>query len=306
MPRVSPKVARQARSISRLLPPLLRANKDLDQAQLELSWIKRELPQRKWIQAIEQRSQLVPLQYILKLQPFGLLSIGCKPGVLVPRWETEEWCMKLSELLVVGLKTKEILIIDACSGTGCIPLLLNHDLSQAGFKTEIHGFDVSGKAYELASENQNQVEHDNNAKVSFHLADVFDANVLQHLGISKPIDLITSNPPYIPIDEYQKPLYPNGIERSVKLYEPKLALVGDWEFYYNLLEHVVIPSHAKGFVFELGYQEQADFVYNHLKDNPFWEVGSRDDSRDNIRCVVGWKKGTDFEILQKFCDFIYN
>lgn len=307
MPRVSPKIARQARSISKLLPPLLRANKDLNQAQLELSWIKRELPPHEWVQAVQQRSRLVPLQYILKSQPFGSLTIGCREGVLVPRWETEEWCTKLSELLVIGLKnTKdEIRIVDACTGTGCIPLLLNHELSQAGFKTDIHGFDVSGKAYDLAMENLSRVHGQADGNVTFQLGDVFNARVLEQIGVTKPVDLITANPPYIPIEEYEKPLYHQGIERSVKLYEPKLALVGDWEFYYNLLEHVVLPSHAKGFVFELGYQEQADFVHKYLKDNPFWQVGSRDDSRQNIRCVIGWKKGTDYEILQKLCDFIY-
>ncbi|KAG7665781.1 uncharacterized protein J8A68_000606 [[Candida] subhashii] len=225
----------------------------------------------------------------------------------VPRWETEEWCTKLSELLVIGLKnTKdEIRIVDACTGTGCIPLLLNHELSQAGFKTDIHGFDVSGKAYDLAMENLSRVHGQADGNVTFQLGDVFNARVLEQIGVTKPVDLITANPPYIPIEEYEKPLYHQGIERSVKLYEPKLALVGDWEFYYNLLEHVVLPSHAKGFVFELGYQEQADFVHKYLKDNPFWQVGSRDDSRQNIRCVIGWKKGTDYEILQKLCDFIY-
>lgn len=44
MPRISPKLVKQALRDSRLLPPLLRANPNLEQAKLELKWIKNELP----------------------------------------------------------------------------------------------------------------------------------------------------------------------------------------------------------------------------------------------------------------------
>ena len=88
MSRISAKLIRDARRISPFLPRLLPANRTIEQASLELKWIKQELPKEDWNDAVNQRYQLVPLQYILGSQPFGELNIKCTQGVLIPRWET--------------------------------------------------------------------------------------------------------------------------------------------------------------------------------------------------------------------------
>ena len=150
MSRLSAKVIREARRISPFLPRLLPANRTIEQASLELKWIKEELPKEDWNDAVNQRYQLVPLQYILGSQPFGGLNIKCKQGVLIPRWETEEWCNKLVDT-IKQIHMKQLVVLDACTGTGCIPLLIGHKLSNIASK--IYGFDVSGKAFDLANEN---------------------------------------------------------------------------------------------------------------------------------------------------------
>ncbi|KAI1746518.1 S-adenosyl-L-methionine-dependent methyltransferase [Xylaria castorea] len=86
-----------------------------------------------------------PLQYVLGTQPFGDLEMLCEKGVLIPRPETEAWVAMLADLVlsspsssssrggrvvqVQGGESRDerkdhLRILDLCSGTGCIGLLL--------------------------------------------------------------------------------------------------------------------------------------------------------------------------------------
>lgn len=306
MTRISRSLIRQASKYSLYLPPLLRAAGSLEHAKQELRWIQNELPKHKWIDAITRRSNFEPLQYILGTQPFGSLDIICKPGVLIPRWETEEWCIKLTEILSKNYKQSQPLkILDACTGSGCIPLLLHSELSNRKRTAKVIGFDFSKRSIEIARENLLEYlkNHDANG-ITLDVADVFDPEVLQKLNIIN-IDIITSNPPYIPFADYKAPTKLNGVEKSVRLYEPRTALIGNLEFYQALIKNLVIPSQCKAFVFEVGYAEQVEFTSSILKkldSNVNWRTGSFHDSAGNIRAVVGWKANTEFEFLEEFCD----
>ncbi|KAI5954310.1 hypothetical protein KGF54_002085 [Candida jiufengensis] len=299
---------RKARNLSQYLPPLLKANRSIEKAQLELKWIKEELPKEDWAEAINQRSKLVPLQYILKTQPFGELNILCRKGVLIPRWETAEWTNKLTDLLIdYGLNN--LRVIDACTGSGCIPLLMYHKFLQHGSNINITGFDISPKAIKLSEENMekymksltsSQIE---NFNLNYEIADLFDPRLGVELHESKenPVDLITSNPPYVLAKDYNKSVLRFGVEKSVKLHEPSLALLGDNEFYDQLINNMVLPSRALGFVFEVGYASQVQFV-REILDNEEWGLGLRKDSADSIRCVIGWKRDRKLNTLKSLCD----
>lgn len=303
MPRVSSSLIRQARKLSRLLPPLLRAVPSLEQAKQELRWIQNELPKDRWIDAIRRRSKLEPLQYILGTQPFGPLEINCKKGVLIPRWETEEWVSKVADILQQNIPSnKSLKILDACTGSGCIPLLLSHIISHPTL--EITCFDISDVAYNLAGENLKKYDTTlKKSAISIKKADLFDSKILEKLRSSENgFDFVTSNPPYIPVEDYLMPMSLNGLEKSVRSYEPRLALVGNLEFYEALIEHIVIPLNCKGFVFEVGYIEQVEYtgnLLNVLAPTKNWQTGPFYDSAGKIRAVVGW---TGFTFLQDFCN----
>lgn len=303
MPRINGKIVRQAKGLSALLPPLLPANRDINRALLELKWIKEELPKYQWVSGVNRRLKLEPLQYILGSQPFGDLNIKCRKGVLIPRWETEEWCTKLGNLLQRE-KFGGYVIVDACTGSGCIPLLLTHKLASFNLHANVCGFDVSREAITLAQENLISNERsylEGSRKVLFQVGDIADPNVIFKLPVSK-IDLITANPPYIPLDDFQKSVLHSGVEKSVRRYEPQLALIGDITPYEQLLDNLVIPSGAQGFVFEVGYYKQVEIVRNLLDSN--WAVGYMRDSTNRVRCVVGWKLHTDFKILERLCNAV--
>lgn len=285
MPRISPKLARLAREYSPLLPPLLKANQNLQSAKNELRWIKNELPRHQWKEAIYKRAKKVPLQYILGSQPFGSLEIRCEPGVLIPRWETEEWVQRLVDIL---RPLHPLAMIDACTGTGCIPIFMKKELPN----WNVNAFDISQKAISLATRNCQHSDVD----VNVHYGDVFDEGLTNKLG---EVDFVTANPPYIPLEDYLKPVVLDGPEDSVRLFEPQLALVGDTEFYSALVENIVLPLNCRGFLFELGYEEQVDATAKLLPSN--WDVGKYYDLAGKLRCVVGWRKDSDLALLHKLC-----
>lgn len=276
-------MARHARSISPLLVPLLRATRSVQQAQAELRWIKQELPSDQWKSAIARRAQLVPLQYILGTQPFGPLDILCEPGVLIPRWETEEWTIRLVHVL--RATSPACSVLDVCTGTGCVSLLVKHALPDAS----VAAVDLSDQALSLARRNRDR----HGLVVHIERMDVLSA-----LGPGAGrFDVVVANPPYIPAQDYDKPELRNGPARSVRLYEPRMALVGHLEFYAALVLNVVVPSGSRGLVFELGYEDQVMHTAAHLP--PGWAHGRYFDLVGNLRCVVAWERGSEYECLRE-------
>lgn len=274
---------RWALSFTKSLLPLVKATGGLEQAKRELRWIQKELPRAKWAEAISRRAKHEPLQYILGSQPFGELTIKCRPGTLIPRWETEEWTTALADQLKKF--NGPLSILDACTGSGCVPLLLKHELPES----KVCAFDVSDSALQLAKENRDGAS----LEVEILSADVLHSDVAHSFS---DVSIVTSNPPYIPAADYERPLDSNGPELSVRMFEPRLALVGHLEFYTALVNNVVLPLDASGFVFELGYEDQAAHTRQLLPSG--WTVGRYMDSASNLRCVVGWKQASPMTLLE--------
>jgi release factor glutamine methyltransferase len=118
-------------------------------------------------------------------------------------------------------------VLDLCTGTGCIPLLLCH-LWPPG-STRAYGVDISQDAIRLAIDNAARcnipsfetlplTQGSQNLFVPV-LGDLRDPNLFKH--VLPPFDVITANPPYIPKREY------DTLPVSVKNYEDPAALLGD-------------------------------------------------------------------------------
>lgn len=280
MPRISPNLFRLASQIDARLPFLLRESKgNMQQAQTELRWITDELRSPLLVKkACLQRFEHVPLQYILKNQPFGDLEVLTRRGVLIPRWETEEWCLDLIRNVIGPSKEKNMKVADLCSGSGCIVLQIAFSKPDA----EVIAVDISSKAVRLIGEN---VEHNGlqGAKVQVVQADILKAPCEVVPGCR--FDLITCNPPYIPENEFVA-----ECTTSVKMYEPRSALIGNLEFYQNLVEYWVKEGRTDSFVYEVGSIEQCNYVMNAIDEtvNEKWHVGVKYDSNNQARCVYGY------------------
>lgn len=276
----------QARAVDRLLPYLLAATRDLESAKSELRWLRQAFPNSptQLLRACLQRSRHYPLQYILGSQPFERLDVLCEPGVLIPRWETEEWASKLA----ARIKGKrDLKIADLCTGTGCIPLLL----ATAVANSCLWGVDISDTAVELFNRN---CLHNASLIPKDNEITALKSNVLSHTLPLPSVDLITANPPYIPSLYNPASL----VDRSVRLYEPKLALIGDNEFYTAIFNHA-INLQAKALVCEVGEQYQIDHVIDLAKQHNMsstllWSYGQMNDASGNPRIVVLWKPAWSF------------
>ncbi|KAK4152951.1 S-adenosyl-L-methionine-dependent methyltransferase [Chaetomidium leptoderma] len=247
MPRLPPSLFwRARREISPMAAQLLPACRDLQSAANELRWIREHVQDTKspipaglrvW-QLVEKRGRGIPLQYVLGTQPFGDLEIKCRPGVLIPRPETEAYTLHLASLLSQDQPPPSSLsILDLCTGTGCIPLLLLQSLlaSHPGTPISLHGIDISPHAINLARANHAHnisLHHlpppssssPSTTRLTFSQLDIFSPSLIPHLLQSQPqigeLDLLVSNPPYISPTEFI-----HSTARAVRNHEPRLALV---------------------------------------------------------------------------------
>lgn len=128
---------------------------------------------------LERRLAGYPLQLIVGETEFFGLPFKVAEGVLIPRPETEG-------LVEIGLKLIEALpsprVLDVGTGSGVIAVAIKHHRPDA----VVWASDVDENALALARQNASEL----NCEVGF-LAQGFTAN-LNHL------DLIISNPPYLP------------------------------------------------------------------------------------------------------------
>ncbi|RMZ90218.1 hypothetical protein DV736_g2542, partial [Chaetothyriales sp. CBS 134916] len=294
MPRLAPPLLRQARRHSHLLLSLLTECRDLESAKNELRWLteharhlQRLDDQKLWQHSlagfIQRRTQGEPLQYIIGDQPFGDLEILCQREVLIPRPETETYSQSIALLLEALGRSghflpSELKVLDLCSGTGCIGLLL-HSLLRRPFNDTnakrllVTGIDVSDVALKLACRN---LEHNirlgllhpgARQEINFQYADLLGPaeQLLRGHSLSKRghYDVIISNPPYISPTDYAAG---GRVTRSVRDYEPLLALVpphtGDdqgerADIFYSRILQVGRLARARLICMEVGDAAQA-------------------------------------------------
>jgi len=148
-----------------------------------------------------------PVQYVLHEAWFCGMPFYVDESVLIPRPETEE----LVEWIVAEIRSKKHevrnSILDIGTGSGCIPISLKKKLPQAA----IFACDVSAPALAVAAKNAEAQQ----TTINFIQADFLDATTWPALPA---VDIIVSNPPYIP-HHNQHSMLPN-----VLAYEPHLAL----------------------------------------------------------------------------------
>lgn len=149
-----------------------------------------------------------PFQYIIGQTEFFGLELKCDLRALIPRPETEELVEWVMEVV-----SPENTLVDFCTGSGCIALALKHQLPKA----IVYATDISKEALTLSKENAKNL----NLEVNFIQHDALSGQLPSTLT-EQSIDIIVSNPPYIPELDKQE------MQANVLDFEPHLALfVGD-------------------------------------------------------------------------------
>lgn len=187
-----------------------------------------------------------PLQYAVGFTEFMSLTFAVKPGVLIPRPDTEALVEKAISLIA----DKSLKVLDIGSGSGCIAI----SIARYCKNTEVTSVDISDIALEVAPKNA----ADNNVHVDFR-----KCNILTDIPEGK-FDVIVSNPPYIETDVIET------LDENVRNFEPHLALDGGTDgldFYRRITEIAPKLLNKNGYLlYEVGHT-QAKAVSGLLKND---------------------------------------
>ena len=148
-----------------------------------------------------------PVQYVIGCWEFRGLSFLTDKRALIPRPETEQ----LVELVLrspVMRESEHPRIVDVGTGSGCIALSIAHECPNA----KVLATDISEDALALA--------RDNAARLGLTHRVTFVSANLDDILESATVDILVSNPPYIPSKAV------DALAPSVRDFEPRLALDG--------------------------------------------------------------------------------
>lgn len=208
---------------------------------------------------LEKRVQGAPLQYLLGETEFFGIRLRLKPGVLIPRPETEILVSEVLQLIQAsGKKAARILDIGTGSGNIAIACAVAFETS---IKAEIYAVDISPLALKQAKLNArlNGVAQ----RIKFLKSDLFGC----FKKTKKQFDFIISNPPYIAHDDFET--LPCDVQA-----EPRLALLAkdNGLYFYRSIEqacraHLV----SEGTLFlEIGDKQTFDLM-KIFSDSSVWK-----------------------------------
>jgi len=160
---------------------------------------------------VDRRRLREPLQHIVGYTVFRYLTLRVEPGVFVPRPESELVAQAaIDEAIRLAAEGREPLVVDLCCGAGGIALSVDTEVPES----RVVAVDASPAAVALTAHNNGAV---GSLTMRIEQGDVRDLGLLADLaGL---VDIVVSNPPYIPPDAVP-------IDPEVRDHDPDLALYG--------------------------------------------------------------------------------
>jgi release factor glutamine methyltransferase len=193
----------------------------------------------------------IPVQHITGKEYFYGYEFIVNEDVLIPRFETEELAQNVLLMYDELFDGKPVEVADIGTGSGCLAITLDKEEKSM----HVTATDISSKALTVARKNNEKLDAD----VTF-----LEGDMLEPLK-GRKFDIIVSNPPYIPSEEY--------VENLVKDNEPDLALYGGEDglyFYKRILEGVKdIVNESYLIAFEHAYntsKKLKKLIKKHLDD----------------------------------------
>lgn len=221
---------------------------------------------------LSRRAEGEPVAYITGEWEFYGLPMKVTKDVLIPRTDTEVLVDKAVELL--RAKDENPRVLDLCCGSGCVGIAIAANAKHS----RVTMVDNSPEAIRISKYN---VSLNNLAK---------NITCIQLDALQPPprimgrYDIIACNPPYIPTSDIE------GLDKSVKDYEPRVALDGGedgLDFYRSIIKNWKGVLREKGvMLFECGIG-QADDIKRIMVKNGFVSVGVIKDTQNIDRVVAG-------------------
>jgi len=217
--------------------------------------------------AVEKRKLRIPLQHITGTAAFRDFELSVGQGVFIPRPETE----MVAQLGIDFLKpfANQALALDIGAGSGAIAI----SIARAVPRVRVVAVEASEAAAAFTAANIRSLA----PEVELRIGD-FQEHVLDLAG---QVDLLISNPPYIPIDAIP-------LDLEVREHDPDLALYGGQDGLDVIRELVqigpvllkrggmIVLEHADG---------QSDAVCELLLAEGFSKVQAHSDLTERLRSV---------------------
>ena len=221
-----------------------------------------------------------PLAYILGQWEFHGLTLTVTPDVLIPRDDTEAVTdLAINRAIQLPQNPR---ILDLCAGSGCIGLAVAARVKDA----RVTLGEISPEAIRVAKKNI----QDNHltGRVSCIQLDVRETppKFLGHY------DMIVSNPPYVTAAQMET------LDRSVRDYEPRLALYGGLDgldYYRAIIKNYTPILKPGGYIcFEFGMGQEAEVC--HILMDYGYELGRlARDTGERARAVLAQKPDREEE-----------
>ena len=225
---------------------------------------------------VDRRLAGEPVAYIIGEWEFYGLPLDISRDVLIPRIDTE--LLAERGILMARAAGEGARVLDLCAGSGCVGLAVAANVPQC----RVVLADVSEGALRVCK--QNVRRSGLNAQVVCLLADAMQPPAPNLWDF----DVIVCNPPYIPTGDI------SGLDRSVKDYEPHLALDGGadgLDFYRAIASRWGNALRLDGtLLFEVGLGQVGE-VEMILAKNGFSDIKTYQDTAGIWRVVEGTVKG---------------
>src|SRR4051812_3517800 len=154
---------------------------------------------------VARRAAREPLQHITGTAAFRHLELAVGPGVFVPRPETES-VAQIAIDAARAVASPQPVVVDLGTGSGAIALALATEVPNA----RVYAVENSPEAFIWARTNQRRVGAENARMIFASLEDALPE-------LDGTVDVLVSNPPYIPLGAIPR-------DPEVRLYDPAAAL----------------------------------------------------------------------------------
>lgn len=213
-----------------------------------------------------------PVQYIIGTASFDDMELEVSEGVLIPRPETEELVEWVASEAPCGAK-----IVDVCTGSGCIAIALSRRVT----KSRVWGIDISQDALAIARRN---------AEKYAPSVELIKGDALGDFSqlIDGEVDVVVSNPPYIPLSDRSL------MRRNVTEHEPEIALfVEDSDpllFYRSIARTARKMLKVGGKLYFEIYENFATEMVDMLTTEGYSNIVVREDFRAKPRMICAEKR----------------